>query len=119
MLDQSEGCGLSQGIWTLKNKTFPKVSATVPAAKKDVTNRLITDPSGLKQLYLETFTHRLRERPAKESYSELSKLQESLLRKRLAITRTKKTPKEFQILFVGTLIQMHCKWLAMYKIVHR
>ena len=92
-LDQSDGCSFSQGIWSLKNKTFPKVSASVPAAKKDVTNRLITDPSGLKQLYMETFTYRLRERPAKESYSELSELQESLLRKRLLISRLRKTPQ--------------------------
>ena len=37
-LDQSDGCSFSQGIWSLKNKTFPKVSSSVPAAKKDVTN---------------------------------------------------------------------------------
>ena len=38
-LDQSDGCNFSQGIWSLKNKTFPKnSSASVPAAKKDVTN---------------------------------------------------------------------------------
>ena len=90
-LDQSEGCSFSQGIWSLKNKTFPKVSASVPAAKKDVTNRLVTDPAGLIKLYKDTFTHRLRERPSKESYHELFELQESLLRKRLAITKTKKS----------------------------
>ena len=90
-LSQAEGCSISQGIWSLKKKNFPKVSASVPAAKKDINNRLISDPAGLKQLYLETFTHRLRERPAKECYSELSDLQESLLRKRLAISRFRKS----------------------------
>ena len=86
-LDQSDGCSFSQGIWSLKNKTFPKnSSASVPAAKKDVTNRLITDTAGLKQLYMDTFTHRLRERPCKQSYNELSELYKSLLRKRLAIS---------------------------------
>ena len=67
------------------------MSASAPAAKKDVTNRLVTDPAGLKKLYMETFTHRLRERPSKESYNELFDLQESLLRKRLAITKSKKS----------------------------
>ena len=34
----------------------------------------------------DTFTHRLRERPCKQSYNELSELYKSLLRKRLAIS---------------------------------
>ena len=50
-LDQSDGCSFSQRIWSLKNKTFPKNTASVPAAKRDINNRLITDPIGLKQLY--------------------------------------------------------------------
>ena len=44
-LDQSEGCSFSQGIWALKNKTFPKVSGSVPAAKKDDLDSNMSDSS--------------------------------------------------------------------------
>ena len=92
-LDQSEGGSCSQGIWDIKSKVFPKVGATIPAAKINPANdRLVTDQEGLKKLYLETFTHRLRTRPPKESVSDTLKLQEGLLKKRLAITADNKSP---------------------------
>ena len=92
-LDQSEGESFSQGIWDLKKKVFPKVHKAVPAAKRDITGRVITDPSGLKKLYQETFTHRLRFRPPKQSVSDLYELQENLVKKRLAVTSTTKSPE--------------------------
>ena len=91
-LDQSEGESFSQGIWDLKKKVFPKVQKAVPAAKRDITGRVITDPNGLKKLYQETFTHRLRFRPPKQSVADLYELQENLVMKRLAVTSTVKSP---------------------------
>ena len=65
-LDQTEGESFSNGVWSIKNKEFPKIVKPTPAAKVDVNGRLVTDQEGLKQLYLDTFTHRLRQRPVKQ-----------------------------------------------------
>ena len=90
-LDQSKGGNCSQGIWDLKAKVFPKAPAPTPAAKLDSNNRLVTDKDGLKKLYQETFTHRLRTRPPKESVRETLEMQQNLLDKRLALTSNNKS----------------------------
>ena len=69
-LDQSEGETFCNGIWQLKKKSFPKSAPAIPSAKRDVTGRTVTDPHGLKHLYQETFSHRLRFRPPKQSVAE-------------------------------------------------
>ena len=86
-LDQTEGESFSNGVWTVKKKEFPKITKPAPAAKVDVNGRLVTDPDGLKQLYLDTFTHRLRQRPVRQDYEEVYQSQQGLLEKRLLITR--------------------------------
>ena len=85
-LDQSEGENFSTGIWKLKNKEFSKVNSSVPSAKTDINGRKVSDPNGLKKLYLDTFVHRLRQRPSKDDYSDLYELQKGLLDKRLLTT---------------------------------
>ena len=75
----------------MKNKEFPKIVKPTPAAKVDVNGRLVTDEEGLKQLYLDTFTHRLRQRPVKEDYAEVYQSQQELLEKRLLITKDVKS----------------------------
>ena len=44
-----------QGVWKLKKKYCPKIKPSLPAKKKNLKNQLITNPEGLKKLYLETF----------------------------------------------------------------
>ena len=90
-LDQTEGENFSQGIWSLKKKVFPQKSQPLPSAKIDVNGDLVSDPAELQQLYLDTFTHRLRERPPREEYSELYDLQRGLLEKRLMVTKTERS----------------------------
>ena len=92
MLDQSDGVGFSQGIWKIKNKQFLKISASVPAAKLNANGNMISDPNSIKKLYLETFTHRLRQRPPKQEYVELIELQQRLLEKRLLLSMDDKSP---------------------------
>ena len=91
-LDQNDGENFVNGIWNIKKKEFPKISASVPSAKVDVNGRMISDPNGIKNLYLETFQHRLRERPIKAENSDLFELQQKLVKKRLLITAHNKTP---------------------------
>ena len=91
-LDQSEGETFSNGIWNIKKKIMPKNKASLPAAKIDVHGNLVTEPNALKKLYLETFQHRLRNRPSKKDYAEIEKLQEILCEKRLLWTADEKAP---------------------------
>ena len=91
-LDQNEGDSFSHGIWSLKKKAFPKIAPSVPAAKIDVNGRMVTDQAGIKKLYLETFTHRMRHRPSTEDTVELHRLQQKLIEKRLLTTSDIKTP---------------------------
>ena len=90
-LDQTDD-NINMGIWKVKNKHFPKKTASVPSAKADINGRLVSDPNGLKNLYLDTFTHRLRQRPIKEKYSKLFELQKEVLDRRLIITSENKSP---------------------------
>ena len=92
-LDQSEGECLTKGVWNIKKKQFPKNVPSPPAAKIDCNGKLVTDPGTLKQLYLETFIHRLRQRPVKEEYADILQSQQSLLEKRLMVTRDIKSPE--------------------------
>ena len=68
------------------------MSASVPAAKVNPNGRMVTDPQGIKDLYLDTFFHRLRQRPIKEKYSEVFELQQNLCEKRLLCTFDEKSP---------------------------
>ena len=54
--------------------------------------QLITNPEELKNLYLDTFRYRLRQRPAKPDYETFLELQEELFKMRLEIAKKKKTP---------------------------
>ena len=82
-LDQTEGENFSHGLWTIKNKEFPKITSSFPAAKVDANGRRVTDPNGIKDLYLDTFCHRMRHRPIKDENAELFELQKELCEKRL------------------------------------
>ena len=90
--DQSNGGGVQQGAWKVMKRMFPSNSSNLPCAKIDEKNgRVVTDHESLKQLYSETFCHRLRNRPGKEKYSHIFDLQEKLLRKRLIIAQNRST----------------------------
>ena len=52
-----------QGFWKLKNKLFPKKQTSIPTAKRNIKGQIITNHKELKQLYLDHFQFRLRERP--------------------------------------------------------
>ena len=79
------------GVWQIKNKVFPKHQNTPPMAKKDITGKLVTAREDIKQLYLDTFSFRLRERPIKPGYEEIQELTENLCKARLEITENLKT----------------------------
>ena len=81
----------TSGVWQIKKKIFPKHKPELPAAKLDINGKLITSHTELKKLYLDTFTHRLRERPIKKGFEEIQKLKEELCEKRLKISKHNKS----------------------------
>ena len=82
----------TNGIWNLKRKIFPKNRETLPSAKKDFAGNLVTTQPQLKQLYLSTFSQRLRSRPMRDDYKSLKELKENLCNERLVLARMIKSP---------------------------
>ena len=80
-----------QGIWRNKKKFFPKIKPTLPVGKKNIKGQLITNPDELKELYLNTFKDRLRQRPAQPGYENLLNKQEELFKLRLEMAKRKKS----------------------------
>ena len=70
------------GMWNIKKKIFPKIAQSKPTGKKNMAGQIITNPDGLKKLYLETFVHRLRYRPIREDLEEIKTLTEILFKMR-------------------------------------
>ena len=79
------------GMWNLMKKVFPKNAPPLPVGKMDSRGQVITNPEELKELYLETYTHRLRHRPIKEDFSYLKELKETLFDLRLKLCKLRKS----------------------------
>ena len=90
-LDGNNGNLNHQCVWNAKKKYFPKIKPTLPVGKKNLSNQIITNPEELKELYIDTFQHRLRHRPVKPGYEELLMKQEELFKLRLELAKLKKT----------------------------
>ena len=90
-LDGSFGNSFNIGVWKLKKKIFPKHQSQVPVAKLNANGRLATSKEEIKNLYLDTFIFRLRERPIKKEFKDIQTLTEDLCKLRLENTINNKT----------------------------
>ena len=90
-LSNVDGSTNNMGIWNIKKKVFPKNTAALPFAKKDVSGKIVSRQKELKQLYLDTFTHRLRHRPIRVDFIKLKALKETLCHKRLELAASRKS----------------------------
>ena len=77
-------------LWKLKQKLCPKPSDP-PMTKKDREGSLITSPNLLKNLYLQTYQNRLRNRDMKEELMDAFFLKEELWISRMAELRNLKS----------------------------
>ena len=84
------GSGRKQ-LWKFLKKKYPKSSPSVPVGKKDKSGNIITNHEGLKQLYLETYVHRLRNRPIKPNYQGIKDLKDELFELRLELAKCDKS----------------------------
>ena len=64
--------------WGLAKKLCPKNGIDPPCAKKDKHGKLVTDREDLENLYIETYTDRLKPNPVKEPYAEMKSIKEYL-----------------------------------------
>ena len=60
-IDNLDGKLSHNGLWKLKRKLCPRAKDP-PMAKKDNDGNIITAPSLIRKLYIETYCHRLRQR---------------------------------------------------------
>ena len=78
-------------MWSFLKKKIPKITHGVPTGKKDRNGKIITNHLGLKKLYLETYLHRLRNRPIKPDFEELKYLKDNLFDMKLENSRKRKS----------------------------
>ena len=88
----NDGDLIHQGIWKIKKKYFPKIKPSLPAGKKNIKQQLITNPAELKELYLQTFKHRLRHRPPQPGFENYLEIQNDLFKLRLELAKQNKSP---------------------------
>ena len=69
-LDTSDGKFSQLGLWKLKNLLCPNPTDP-PMAKRDSQGNLVTAPNLLKNLYLDTYKERLRNREIKPNLEDL------------------------------------------------
>ena len=69
-------------ILKIKNNFSPKIQKSVNVAKRDLQNKIITNPTKLRQLYANHFQHRMRTRPILSKY----KIYESFIKNRFQET---------------------------------
>ena len=78
------------GMWDVRKKIFPKTNPVKPTGKKNSKGQIITNPEGLKSLYLETYKQRLRHRPVLDDLKEIKEFKEILFHLRLNLAKTTK-----------------------------
>ena len=60
-------------MWSLLKNKCPKSEPSVPVGKKDKSGNLITNHKGLKQLYLQMYIHKIRNRLIRPALENLVK----------------------------------------------
>ena len=94
-MEEHDGAFSNNGFWKLKQKLCPSVQDP-PMAKKDKTGNLITSQEGIKNLYIEEYKSRLKNRDMKPELSELYWLKTELWLSRLNTIRNVRT-KQWRI----------------------
>ena len=81
-----ESRNTNQSIWNLKKVFFPKNQQSIPIAKKNLSGRLISNTVELRNVYLEQFILRLRNRPIMPGMEDHQRYVESELQRILSET---------------------------------
>ena len=76
----------------IKNKFFPRNKSSIPIAKKNIRNQIITEPVQLKKVYVKHFQHRMRKRPILPQYRSYQNEIEDKFANVLKITQQNRCP---------------------------
>ena len=98
-----------KALWEVLRRKYPKCSPSVPVGEKDKFGNIVTNHEGLKNLYLKTYLHRLRNRPIKEEYEEMKKFKDELFDIRLKLASSNKSNGWFRNLFSNEVAGKHLK----------
>ena len=97
-----EGKFSNNQMWRLKRKIMPRPREP-PTAKKNEEGNVVTHPVKLRNLYLNTYKHRLRQRQILPHLKHLRKLRVELFQLRMEKARNKKT-KDWSELELGKVL---------------
>ena len=87
-----EGSFSQTGLWKVKRKLLPR-KTDPPMAKKDAEGNLITGTEALKNLYIQTYSDRLKHQEMKEEFLEIYQLKTLLWNERTkSIKKVKSEP---------------------------
>ena len=75
-------------LWKILKKNQPKMKPAIPVGKRDRKGNMISNHMGLKHLYLETYMHRLRNRPINEDLQGLKDIKMKLFDLRLEFSKS-------------------------------
>ena len=78
-------------IWEILKQNFPKSKAAVPVGKRDKHGMIVTNHEKLKKLYLNTYKHRLRNRPMREDFQNIKEHKEELFKLRIRLASSNKS----------------------------
>ena len=102
--DCQEGGKSSGKLWELKKKMCPR-SRDPPTAMKDKDGIIVTNVEKIKEMAVNAYEERLKNRPIKEGLEEMKELKEKLAEKVMKVAKTNKTPKwtmkEIEIVLKG------------------
>ena len=80
-----------KNMWEILKIKYPKILPAVPVGKKDKAGNMITNHEGLKDLYLKTYKHRLRNRPMKDELQEIKSYKDELFELKLSLASSNKS----------------------------
>ena len=88
--DEISGEGRKK-MWKKLKEMYPKVQPAVPVGKQDKSGNIVTNHESLKQLYLNTYINRLRNRPISSGFEEIKNLKMNLFELRLKLASSLKS----------------------------
>ena len=78
-------------LWKILKKKFPKNLNAAPVGKKNKQGKIVTNHTELKNLYLDTYTQRLRNRTMKEEFKEIQDSKRDIFNDRIKISEARKS----------------------------
>ena len=77
----------ASGLWKAKQKILPNDKGHNPIAVNDKQGNLITNPEGIKRVYLQEMLERLRHRNMSPTLVQLQLMKEKLCKQRIEMSR--------------------------------